>query len=70
MRIRETTRDGAGYRSFHAVFDMNYKEIIENGDSWPDGATIGGFRLNENSKGWLKSLFKQTQKSSKDQTCK
>ena len=70
MHIREITRDGADYRSFHAVFDMDYKEIIENGDSWPDGVTIGRFRLNENSKSWLKSLPKQTQSSSKDQTCK
>ena len=70
MHIREITRDGADYRSFHAVFDMDYKDIIENGDSWPDGVTIGRFRLNENSKSWLKSLPKQTQSSSKDQTGK
>ena len=70
MHIREITIDGADYRLFHAVFDMDYKEIIENGDSYPDGATIGRFRLNENSKSWLKSLPKQTQCSIKDQTCK
>ena len=70
MHIREITRDGADYQSFHAVFDMDYKKFIENGDSWPDGVTIGRFRLNENSKSWLKSLPKQTQSSSKDQTCK
>ena len=70
MHIREITRDGADYRSFHAVFGMDCKRIIENGDSWPDGVTIGQFSLNENLKNWLKRLPKQTQNSSKDQTCK